>query len=393
MAEHNESIIHTDIVIIGAGIAGLWLHHRLRRAGYDCVLLESGAIGSGQTIASQGIIHSGLKYALAGKINELAKSISNMPNLWRAALKGQGPVDLSAASIAAASQQLLIPPGIMGGITKLVAQKTLGGGVHEIEKAQWPVGIRDSGFTGSLINMDELVLDVASVIRALAEPYKDTIRKIDPSDEIQSRVQAKIYIYTAAGSNHAMAKTNGHDSGLETQARPLLMGLLKNAPFDLYAHLVGLAEKPVATITTHTTQNGSRAWYFGGSVAERAQDLDPQETFNAAHKALIKYLPGIDLSGTLWAALPIDRVEGKSGIANWMPDMPTIHAADNHLYCWPTKLTFAPLLSDMILAELSKRNITPSGKRADCSALEAAGYAPAPWDKAQWIKERLARQA
>ena len=66
-------------VVFGAGIAGLWAFNRLKGAGYNALLLESNRIGCGQTIASQGILHSGLKYAIAGKVNKLAKSISALP--------------------------------------------------------------------------------------------------------------------------------------------------------------------------------------------------------------------------------------------------------------------------------------------------------------------------
>src|SRR3546814_1445364 len=45
-----------DVVILGAGIAGLWTYARLRRAGYDALLCAQGAIGGGQTIAAQGKI-------------------------------------------------------------------------------------------------------------------------------------------------------------------------------------------------------------------------------------------------------------------------------------------------------------------------------------------------
>ena len=171
------------------------------------------------------------------------------------------------------------------------------------------------------------------------------------------------------------------------------MGLLKNAPFDLYAHLVGTSDKPVATITTHTTQNSERVWYFGGAGAERAKDSNPHETINATRKALAKYLPHVDISKAEWATLPIDRIEGKSSGAGWMPDTPTIHAAGNSLYCWPTKLTFAPLLSDMVIEHLQKAGIGPTDQTADCSALPAPDYALAPWDKTQWTKKYLARQA
>ncbi|MEZ0198265.1 FAD-dependent monooxygenase, partial [Pseudomonas qingdaonensis] len=34
------SAISTDVLIVGAGVAGLWLNARLRRLGYSTVLVE-----------------------------------------------------------------------------------------------------------------------------------------------------------------------------------------------------------------------------------------------------------------------------------------------------------------------------------------------------------------
>ena len=55
-----------DVVIFGGGVAGLWLLDELVRRGRDALLLESSRLGTGQSIAAQGIIHGGLKYSLAG---------------------------------------------------------------------------------------------------------------------------------------------------------------------------------------------------------------------------------------------------------------------------------------------------------------------------------------
>lgn len=376
-----------DIAIIGAGIAGLWAFNRLKGMGYDVLLLERDSIGCGQTLASQGIIHSGLKYAFAGKVNELAQSISAMPDLWRGALDGQGDVDLSAARGAVSSQYLLIPKGFMGGLIGLVSKKALGGSVKELAHEEWPESVVNSGFNGSVIYMDEPVLEIAAIIRALAEPYKDCIRKIDNRDSYEylaaHGIKAKQMVFTAARSNEAIAKHHGHDKGLKTQARPLLMGMMKNAPYPLYAHLVGASEKPVATITTHETADGDLVWYMGGAVAERAKDDNPSAVYAACKKAIAKYLPNVDLSNVGWATLPIDRIEGSSGMKGWMPDTPTIHASSDALYCWPTKLTFAPMLSDMILDHL---DITPSNVQSDFSGLPSVDYALAPWDKTDWSR-------
>ena len=97
----NSDRKNIDVLIIGAGIAGLWTFNHLKSLGYDVLLLEKQSIGCGQTIAAQGIIHSGLKFSLAGKVNTLAKTISAMPDRWRDALQGNGQVDLSAAYLSA----------------------------------------------------------------------------------------------------------------------------------------------------------------------------------------------------------------------------------------------------------------------------------------------------
>ncbi|MGH1455183.1 MAG: FAD-dependent oxidoreductase [Alphaproteobacteria bacterium] len=392
-ADKTNKAIQTDIVIFGAGIAGLWTFHRLKKLGYDVLLLERESIGCGQTIASQGIIHSGLKFSLAGKVNKLALIISKMPDIWRAALRGKGDVDLSTATINAQSQQLLIPSGFMGGLTKLVTERALGNNVHAIDKKNWPEDIKNAGFKGSLIFMDEPVLDIPSVIRALAQPYQSYIKKISNEEAEKPfgflknhNIHAKQIIFTGAASNQIIAEDCKDNKGLETQKRPLVQGIFKNAPFPLWGHLVGKTDKPVASITTHKTKDGELVWYIGGGAAERAKNAPSKDVYNACIKAFKTYLPNIDIDQMQWSTLPIDRIEGKSKTESWMPDTPTIHHGQNALYCWPTKLTFAPLLSDMILKTLKEKNITPSNIQNDFSFLNNANYTQTPWDTAQWKK-------
>ena len=79
-----SSLHRVDVLILGGGGAGLWLLDDLHRQGYSAALVEASSLGSGQTIASQGIIHGGLKYALNGKAaGSAAKAIRDMPLRWR----------------------------------------------------------------------------------------------------------------------------------------------------------------------------------------------------------------------------------------------------------------------------------------------------------------------
>ena len=393
--------LHADIVIFGAGISGLWTFHHLKAQGYNAVLLESNEIGSGQTIASQGIVHSGLKYVFGGKLNDLAKSISAMPDRWRAALKGEGTVNLQGAKHMASSQYLLIPPGAMRGLLELVTTKALGGSVHKLKKEDWPDGIHKSGFKGTAIFMDEPVLDANTVIHALAEPYLDSIRKIEWPDGVRftqdesgaiegiiinddTMIKPEQVVFTAAQSNERIARLLGHDDGLETQARPLLMGMMKNAPFRLHAHCVGPSDKPVMTVTTHPADDGSLVWYLGGSVAERPKDDDPQKVIDSSAAVIKKYLPDTDLSHVQWDTLPIDRIEGKRSNHKKMPDSPVLHSHTNAVYAWPTKLTFAPLLSDMVSAHIETHGLQPSCTETDWSGLPPSASTTEPCNKDIW---------
>jgi len=399
--------VKTDIVIVGAGIAGLWTFAELRKRGYDVLLLASGGVGGTQTLAAQGIIHSGLKYALTGKVNKLAHSISAMPDVWLDSLRGEGPVDLTAARMAASSQQLLIPGGLVGSMVSGLTKRMLGRDVYEIPRGDWPVGLPDTGFNGTAIHMSEPVLDIPSVVRALAGASPDSVRSVSAKDGSSASessaelfdttqldkgilvtptatIKASCFIFTSAEGNHPIARAAKHDEHLKTQKRPLLMGFLKPAPFDLFVHLVGTSEKPIATITTHTTHAGERVWYLGGQVAERDKDAAPESVLSAIRKAFAKYLPKIDLAEFEFAVYPVDRVEGKSESKGWMPDTPTIHDAGNALYCWPTKLTFAPLLARMLLPKLEEKGVSPSNAQGDYSALTPAEFAPPPWDTVTW---------
>src|SRR5437667_9548275 len=101
-----KSTVETDVVIVGGGIAGLWLLNRLRQAGYSAILLESNTIGGGQTSRSQGIIHGGIKFALQGNLTPAAEAISAMPRVWEACLQGKGEIDLSHVTVLSEHQNL-----------------------------------------------------------------------------------------------------------------------------------------------------------------------------------------------------------------------------------------------------------------------------------------------
>ena len=75
--------LHVDVAIVGGGIAGLWLLNRAANAGYSTLLIEKAALGAGQTLASQGMIHGGVKYMLGGITTGASETIAGMPARWQ----------------------------------------------------------------------------------------------------------------------------------------------------------------------------------------------------------------------------------------------------------------------------------------------------------------------
>ena len=149
-----------DILIFGGGIAGLWLINRLRERGYQCLLLETGTLGGAQTLASQGIIHGGLKYALGGGLSSESEAIAGMPDRWRAAIDGRDKVDLSGLRVLADTQNLWSTGSVASRMTSFFASKMLRGRIEKLKRDQFPSALANPRFKGQVYRLDDLVVDV-----------------------------------------------------------------------------------------------------------------------------------------------------------------------------------------------------------------------------------------
>ena len=109
-----------DVVILGGGIAGLWLLDCLLQAGFSACVLNKGDLGQGQSIAAQGIIHGGTKYFNDSDVSDLAP----MPDRWRQSLCGNSGPDLSAAPVLADAMGMWLPRRFGSGIVARLAKRT-----------------------------------------------------------------------------------------------------------------------------------------------------------------------------------------------------------------------------------------------------------------------------
>jgi glycerol-3-phosphate dehydrogenase len=381
-----RTLLDLDLLIVGGGVAGLWTLNRAVQAGYNAVLLEKGALGQGQSVHSQGIIHSGTKYALKGALTRAASAIAGMPARWSQCLKGEGELDLTGVRVASDATYLWSQGSLGARMTSFFASKALRGRVSDVAPADRPQIFRTKAFTGALYRVAEPVLDVPSLIATLAAPVAHRIRQLDsatldysfgadgiatitlPNADFAIRPTR---IVLAAGEGFpAMALRLGLDRPV-MQRRPLHMVAVEHTGAQpVFGHCIGTAPTPLVTVTTHPGASGRAVWYLGGGLAESGVAGEPAEQIATAQALLAQLLPGTVLKDPTWSTLRIDRAEPATGTLT-RPDSGYAQAVGTVIAAWPTKLALAPDLADQILALLPP-------PRAGASDLTALTSLPAP---------------
>ncbi|MHC6227718.1 NAD(P)/FAD-dependent oxidoreductase [Pseudomonas sp. X10] len=386
------SAISTDVLIVGAGVAGLWLNARLRRLGYSTVLVERASLGGEQTIKSQGIIHGGAKYALHGALTGASEAIADMPRRWREAIAGTGELDLRDVRLLSDAHYLWSPGTLAGNLTSFFASKAVRGRVDQVKGDQLPPALQDRAFKGKVYRLAELVIDVPSLLHSLAALAGDSLlagERIEPLREggelvglnVDGREIRAQRIVLSAGAGTADLL---HELGLSQpamQLRPLHMVMAKGPSLKpLYAHCLGGGPKPRITVTTHPANDGQWVWYLGGDLAEaEGVAREPAAQIAAAQKEVASLLPWLDLSQVRWATVRIDRAEpAQSGLVR--PDNAFLAEQQRLLVGWPTKLALAPDFADRVLAALERDGIRPVAQ-ADLSDLPRPPIGVPAWEQ------------
>ncbi|SIQ01311.1 FAD-binding oxidoreductase [Aquipseudomonas alcaligenes] len=384
--------LSTDILIVGGGIAGLWLNARLRRLGYATLLIENASLGGGQSLKSQGIIHGGAKYALHGALTGASEAIADMPRRWREAIEGHGELDLSGVRLLSEAHYLWSPGSLAGNLTSFFASKAVRGRVDQVKGEQLPPALQHPKFRGKVYRLAELVLDVPSLISRLATLAGESLlagQTITPLREdgelvglcVDGRdIRARRVVLSAGRGNADLLADLGVEQPRQ-QLRPLHMVLVKGRGLKpLYAHCLGGGPKPRITVTSHPAADGQWVWYLGGDIAE-ADGVARSEAAQiaAAQKEVQQLLPWIDLSDARWATLRVDRAEpAQSGLVR--PDNAFLAEQGSLLVGWPTKLALSPDFADRVIAALERDGIQP-GAHAPLPTLPRPQQAQPVWEE------------
>lgn len=381
----------TDIVIFGGGVAGLWLLNRLTAEGYQAILLERDRLGGGQSINSQGIIHGGLKYALHGALSGASRAIADMPRRWRDCIEGTGEIDLSACRILSPRFQLWSGAGLGAGMKAFLGSKAIAGKTEPAAPEEIPEILRGRG---AVYNLPDFVIDGASLIEALAAPHRSRIHSIGLHESADSEncieftcaaacrelilrttgkpltIKARRYIFCAGEGNEKLIELAGMLLP-RCQTRPLKMVSVSGTSLPpIFMHVLGegLSATPRLTVTSHVNSAGETVWYLGGQLAEYGTGRTDSAQIDAAKSQLADLLPEVYLNDLRWRCLDINRAE-PARPGGRRPENASVSAEQDIIVAWPTKLTLAPVLADMVMERLRDDGIEPgAGPNPDRTA-------------------------
>ncbi len=400
--------VAVDLLILGGGIAGLWSLAQVRASGRSAILLEAHALGAGQTIASQGIIHGGVKYALGGAVGDASEAIAEMPAVWRACLRGEGSIDLRRARVLSDHQFLWTRRAIGSRIAGLVASKSLRAGVEPVADHDRPVAFENAPAGVDVYRVPEPVLDPRSLVESLAAPHERHCLRVDGDsiefDALAGRlvgvrcrvgddvvqIKAGVVLFAAGEGNEALlARAAGSLGGARPsppamQRRPLHMVMAREVRQDIlppmYAHAIGMSSGPLATVTSQRTAGGRMVWWIGGGIAESGIERSGSQQMRAALKEMASLAPWIDWSSVEWATMHIDRAEQNTESGK-RPERPALEPWAGGLVCWPSKLAFAPLVAQQTLEAIERSPERTPQTPDPIPWAPAAPVARFPWEQ------------
>ena len=385
-ASPSRAIAPLDLLILGGGIAGLWTLARARRAGYRALLLENRALGGLQTLAAQGIIHGGTKYALGGRLSAAAQAVAEMPDRWRACLAGRGELDLRGVRLLSPHQYLWSDQRLGSRLAAFLGSRLMRGRVTPLNADRLPAPFDHPAFRGRLYRLDEPVLDLPSLIAELHRQVGDACGFYRPGElrlEVQgvrlgNRLLAARRVLLAAGAGNAELVAAAGLPGPAMQRRPLHMVMARGALPSLFAHALEADHNPRLTVTSYPLADGRRLWYLGGNLAEKGVERSRAEQIEAARAELAELLPWVDGEALEWATFAIDRAEVATA-GGRRPDDCYLARHGRYLVAWPTKLALAPRLADQVLDQLG-----PPLAKGPLPELPPPPLARPPWEEVRW---------
>ena len=404
-----------DLLVIGAGIAGLWILDAATRAGLNAVGVESASIGHGQSVCAQGIIHGGLKYTLRERDVAAAGSIRDMPADWLQMTQDPSPdgPDLQEAVVSSPCTWIWRTESLASRIGMLGARAALRSRPEAVKASDRPAILQS--VPGQVLRVGEPVFETRSVLSALATPLSDRLVRVAGPEGIElssrgGRIETVVLrdehgevglrpnaVVLAAGiGNEGLLSRLGLDAQI-TQRRPLHMALLRSPDLPwLHGHCVD-GNRTRITVTSARDEAGHVVWQLGGELAESGVNRDQDAQIRHAANEIESVLPSLNLDSLQapeWASYRVDRAERRTG-QGLRPDDATIESFHEGrlIAAWPTKWALAPRLAARVLEGIPRPVSTDQAASIDLQPLRMPEIAPYPWEEATWTSHHDVRSA
>lgn len=382
-----------DALVVGGGVAGLFLLHALRASGRSALLVERSALGTGQTTSSQGILHAGVKYALGGVAGDDANEASDAAALWQEFLAGSGNPDLRGLRVLARNEYLWRTASLMGAAGMLgarLALRTRPSAVAASERPAWLAGVR-----GDVLSLPETVIDPADLLARLAAAVPGLIglgevASLRPGSRgvsVQVRgpsgtleLQAGTVFLTAGAGNEALLAMAGLSDHEPMQRRPLRQAMVRGDLPEVFGHCIDGAK---TRITVTSDRDGARTvWHIGGELAENGPAIDERAFLERARTEVAGCLPGVDLREAEWSSYLVDRAEPRTRDGR-RPSAAHVSAAGRVVTVWPVKLVLAPRAAREAVVHAEPSGAASAGWPA---GWPVPAVAARPWHEAAWSR-------
>lgn len=380
-----------DVLIVGGGVLGLFTLDRCVARGASALLVESSALGSGQTCASQGIIHAGTKYALGGEIGDDAHAVATAAQAWGSMLErsdGNLP-DLRDSKVLTDHCHLWRTSSLIGAAGLVAARLALRSKPVALGKEQRPAWLDE--VNGDVLALPELVVDPMSVLEVLANRHQSRLAlgevtciaqdhggvTVEIAAAQRTSIRARRVVLAAGSGNEALALLAGVDAPM--QRRPLRQAMLRGPMPMAFGHCIDGA-KTRMTVTSDSASSGATIWHIGGQLAEAGVRMSEVEFQEHAISEVRHCIPGITLKGCEFASYLVDRAEPATA-GGKRPSNAHAASVGSITVAWPVKLVLAPALAGEIANSLE---VSGDSQRSWPRGIPAPQLARRPWELAEW---------
>ncbi len=381
--------ISVDVLVVGGGSVGLWLIDELRRSGRNAVLVESTALGKGQTCASQGILHGGMKHSLVARPGTFVKALGSMTRIWSECLAGVREPDLGSVIRRSDSCYFWLTPSLASFVGTIGARFGIRSEVKKIARAALPEVLR--GVSGDVYLIDEKVVDPHGLVSELFKRNRQhTIRAgiqrvdfstrstvyavelTDPDGSSSITVRPEFVVLTAGEGNAELRRV----CGLPEKAMlrlPLQILVLRGDLPDLNGVcLEGIQAK--AVITTHRLSRNDAVWQF---ASERIAPNSGEDFVRQALVEISASLPGFNFPRVSISAYTATRAECATEDGGRSSDV-AVFKEGNVITAWPTKLVLVPRTVERIMSYLPIQSGISETPR-EFAEWPRPDVAPLPW--------------